>query len=135
MSTGKTTTEYRDGARSRKIELLLPVFEAHIAAAVGRAGALHPVTNLDDARLVHGNAESSLKGERTTIAFTDSNGRVRTKETYVFWNAVADLAGLPLPRYPSVATVRALVRHLDRRVKDLQAVTTSDLFRMAAGAA
>lgn len=119
MSTSAPSTvddqSFQDGARAQKIERLLTVFEAHVAAVIGRQGAFHPVTDLDDARLVSDAAKATLKGERCTLTIHG-----RTKDAYRFWNDIADLAHLPSTRYPSVPTVRALVRRCELRVKDIE---------------
>lgn len=126
MSTSKNSTpaeidpSYKDGARAQKIERLLPVFEAHVAAVTGLTGVFDPKNNLDDARLVAHNAQASLRGETVWIEARTPNGRIIRKETYSFWNTVADLAGIPDYRYPSIPTIKALARRCARRVKDIE---------------
>lgn len=112
-------------AQNEKIDRLLVVFEAHVAAALHKtAGELDRFGV--DAPQIAKSARDTLNGEQVTI--TTPHG---TKETFKFWNVVADLAGLPETRYPSVATIEMLVRRLDRRVQDMH-LTSSDLFHQIA---
>jgi hypothetical protein len=114
-----TRNEYREGAVAEKIERLLTVFEAHVAAITGRNGTFHPKTDLDDARLVRDVAQASLKAKTVEVEVRGPKGRLYRKTTYPFWVEVAELASLPEHRIPSATTVRALVRRCDGRVKGI----------------
>lgn len=109
--------------RNEKINLLLPVFEAHIEAHEHR-----PLDRLgDDAELIYETAKDLLNGPTVTI-----HTEYGPKETYVFWNTIASLAGIPEKRYPSTRTIRALVSRLRRRAEDT--MTVAELFAQAGAA-
>jgi hypothetical protein len=128
-----TDPSYKAGAVAQKIERLLTVFEAHVATITGRSGTFHPVTDLDDARLVRDVARASLKSETIEVEVRDPKGRLYRKTTYPFWVNVAELAGLPEHRIPSADTVRALVHRVERRVTDLEELPDPvSLFKLVA---
>lgn len=91
--------------RAEKTSELLDVFEQHIAGIVKR-----PLT-LADTSLLLSHAERTLAGERVTIRV-----RGNAKETYKFWNDLAEGAEIPKERWPSTRTVRMLVERLRVRL-------------------
>lgn len=116
MSTNLADHEERERtARNEKIEqYLLPAWERYVETVLDR-----PIDPLGaDVRIVRDLARSTI----STI-LREHPHRTRAQDKALLpkrWHELADHAGLPAARHPSVTTIEKLVARLDRRVDEVQ---------------
>lgn len=119
-----STNSYAQEARRAKVEALLAAFERHAVAAAGR-----PLDFLNtDAAIVYALGAATIAGVKTnrhtagcrrSKAWTEGEPCCEDHDLLpTLWHDIADDAGLPAKRHPSVTTVKALVCRLHRRAID-----------------